>query len=267
MRLLTVPPRQGALWVRRGITVFARAPLAFASLLGIMLLGAMLLSLVPVLGVAAMLAAPPLVSLGFMIATREVLAGNRRPTPRVFIEPLRGERAKVVAMLKLCASYALLFALSVAIANWTSDGQLSALATAGNAKPEELEAIFERGGLLGSIVLCASLLTLLSLAFWYAPALVYWDGQGAGQSVFSSTLACWRSRGAFAVYGLAWIGLNLVISWTTAMIFLLFGSQALMGVALAPIALLLSTVFYTSLYFTFADTFAADDADQRLAGS
>ena len=46
----------------------------------------------------------------------------------------------------------------------------------------------------------------LSVPFWHAPALVYWQGQGVGQALFSSTLAVWRCKGAFLMYSLAWVG-------------------------------------------------------------
>ena len=42
--------------------------------------------------------------------------------------------------------------------------------------------------------------------------------------------------------------------------FALLGLMQVMAVALVPISLMLSTIFYVSLYFTFADCFV-DDAD------
>ena len=262
MRLLDVPARQGTLWVRRGVSTFLRAPVAFALLLGVVVLAAIVLSLLPVAGVLLMLAAQPLVSLGFMVATREVLDGHARPTPRVFIEPLRGGRAR--ALLQLGGAYAALVLLILVLANAVSSGQLADLGTLlGNpgTDPAAVEAAFEQPGVDVGLLLAGTLLTLVSLTFWHAPALVYWDGQGAGQALFSSTLACWRAKAAFTLYGLAWIGLSAVISWILLAIFALLGNPMLAAMAMVPVGLLLQTAFYVSLYFTFADSFIDTTGD------
>jgi len=100
---------------------------------------------------------------------------------------------------------------------------------------------------------------LLSVPFWHAPALVYWDGQRVAQSLFSSTLACWRNRGAFFVYGLAWAAFVMMFGTAASLVFTLIGSPELFAVAAVPISLIITTVFYASLYFTFADSFSASD--------
>ena len=56
------------------------------------------------------------------------------------------------------------------------------------------------------LLLRIGLAGLLSVPFWHAPALVYWGAQGWAKSLFFSTVAIWRNKGAFAVYGLGWIG-------------------------------------------------------------
>src|SRR5262249_50984768 len=96
MRFRRVPARQGARWVREGLRIFMRRPLAFCVLFLIYLLAGSML----------MLAVAPLASLGFMIATRQALAG-RLPTPGVFIEPLRLSSAQRWAQVKLGLGYAI----------------------------------------------------------------------------------------------------------------------------------------------------------------
>ena len=46
-----------------------------------------------------------------------------------------------------------------------------------------------------------------------------------------------------------------------SLLFAAIGSPQLFAVAGAPISLFITTVFYTSLYFTFADCFDADEPD------
>ena len=52
---------------------------------------------------------------------------------------------------------------------------------------------------------------MLAVPFWHAPALVYWDHHGCAKALFSSTLACWRNRGAFTVYSLVWFVLIVFV--------------------------------------------------------
>ena len=72
------------------------------------------------------------------------------------------------------------------------------------ARQKELDALLGDAGLLQGVLLRLGGTALLSIPFWHAPALVWWQGQGVAQSLFSSTVACWRNRTAFLVYGLMW---------------------------------------------------------------
>jgi hypothetical protein len=83
---------------------------------------------------------------------------------------------------------------------------------------------------------------------------VHWGGQSAGQALFSSTLAVWRSKGAFLVYGLCWIGLSLAAAVLMTAVAQLGARPLATAMALAG-GLLFSTVFYVSLLFTFNDSF------------
>ena len=106
MRLQTVPARQGIVWVRQGFRAFFRQPLAFAGLFATFLFAAFACALVPEIGTFIAVGLLPLVSVGFMLATRIALAGAY-PTPRVFIEPLRASRKQMIAIIQLGVFYAL----------------------------------------------------------------------------------------------------------------------------------------------------------------
>jgi hypothetical protein len=97
-------------------------------------------------------------------------------------------------------------------------------------------------------------MSALSVPYWHATALVHWGGQTAGQAVFSSTLALWRNKGAFAVYCVGWLGLSLVTSVLASLVIASIGFP--LG-ALPVLGLLLacSALFYVSLLFVFNDSF------------
>ena len=119
---------------------------------------------------------------------------------------------------------------------------------------ESGEAI-DSSGAETSLLLRLVLALPLSIAFWHAPALVHWFGVSAGKSVFFSLVACWRNRGAFVVYGLTWAGVIALFGIMSTLVFSLLSAPQLASLAAFPAALMFSTVFYVSLYFTFADCF------------
>lgn len=269
MRLRSVAPGQGIVWVRDGFRAFFRQPFAFAALFASFLFAAFACALLPVVGPFVAVALLPLATAGFMIATRAALAGAM-PTPRVFAEPLRGARSRTLAMLKLGLAYALATLAIMWLSDLVDGGAFESLMDSLPAGQSSPEAAAVRVGTdpraeLG-LVLRFGLAALLSIPFWHAPALVHWDGQGWAQALFSSTLACWRNKGAFAVYGLAWLGVIMALGFVANLIAALFGAAQVVALALLPMSLLLSTVFYASLYFTFADSFSdGAEADAAFA--
>jgi uncharacterized membrane protein len=88
---------------------------------------------------------------------------------------------------------------------------------------------------------------------------VWWGQQGAAQALFSSTLAIWRSKGAFAAYVAAWILLLAVTGLGMGLLLQALGLASLIGALAMPLGLTLSVVFYASLYFMFVQTFGAGD--------
>jgi hypothetical protein len=114
-----------------------------------------------------------------------------------------------------------------------------------------------------SSILRLMLLALLSVPFWHAPAIVYWGRQGWAKSLFFSTMAVWRNRGAFAVYGLGWIGLSLVFAMLFSLLAALLGmpqQPSLVAVLVFVSAIsLYFTLMYTSLWYTVIGCFAIDE--------
>ncbi len=257
MRLQTVAARQGVVWVNQGFRAFFDRPLAFAMLFATFMFSVFLLALVPLFGALILLALLPLVSLGFMIATRVSLAGGM-PTARVFVEPLRTSRAQRNAMIQLGVVYALATFAVMWLSDFVDGGAFEALMDsmpAGQNSPDAVATKLAAPGLGLGLVLRFGLAALLAVPFWHAPALVHWDSHGAAKALFSSTLACWRNRGAFAIYSLVWLALIVAFGMIGSLIFALLGQAQLFAAAAVPLSLGFTTVFYVSLYFTFADCF------------
>ena len=259
LKLKTVPARQGSLWVRQGFRVFFKRPMVFAALFAVFMFMVFLLALLPVVGSLLLLALLPLVTLVFMLATQLALRGQL-PTPSAQVQPLRMDKPRRIALLKLGAIYAVatfaILALSDLIDGGAFDALMDAL-PAVQSKPEIVNAKLADPRLGLGLLLRTGLAGLLSVPFWHAPALVYWGGQGCAQSLFSSTLACWRNKGAFTVYSLTWLAAVMLFATLGSMVFGVLGQLPLFALAATPFSLMLTTVFYASLYFTFADCFEA----------
>ena len=263
MRLKSAPARQGALWVRQGLRAFFTRPMAYTTLFAAFMFIVFVLALVPLIGPVLGVMLLPLVTLAFMLATRVVVTGGL-PTPTVFIEPLKADRPRVISLIWLGALYAGATFATLWISGIVDGGALAALMDAmpgAQTSPDAMAAKLDAPGLFAGLLLRFGLTGLLSVPFWHAPALVYWDGQRCAQALFSSTLACWRNRGAFVVYSLTWFALVMGFGVIASGVFALLGSPQLFAVAAVPISLMITTVFYASLYFTFADSFIANDAE------
>ena len=263
MKLQLVAARQGAQWVRRGFGVFFQRPLAFAALFtGFMFFGLLAL-LVPRVGSLLLLAAMPLVSLGFMIATQRALQG-RMPGPAVFAEPLRVNRQQRIALFQMGLAYAASTVLIMELSDWADGGKFEALQEAigsGKDNAGTIAALIGDAQLQFGLVLRFGLAALLSLPFWHAPALVHWGHHGVRKALFFSSVACWRNMRAFTVYGLAWGGVILLFGAFANVMAALLQQPQLIALAAVPAGLMISTVFYVSLFFSFADCFAPEASE------
>jgi hypothetical protein len=97
-------------------------------------------------------------------------------------------------------------------------------------------------------------ITLVSIPLWYVPALVQWGGQGVAQAMFSSVVALWRTKAAFAVFLLGWFVVVLVFDALVQVLAAAFGIEAVSLAALTG-QMVLSVVYFLSLWFGFVDTF------------
>lgn len=260
MKLQQVPARRGAAWVRQGFRVFALRPVAFSLLLATFLFSMVLMLAVPLLGPLLLMASLPLVSLVFMLAAQVALRGQT-PTPALFAVPFRVGRARTLALLKLGAMYALGSVAIVVVSHWFDGGrfaQLQEMIRPGStATPEQVNALFDDPTLQAGMFLRLGLAGLLSLPFWHAPALVHWAGHSAAKSIFFSTVAVWRNKGAFVVYALTCAGVLLGFGMAASLLLAAIGQPQWAGLIVMPAGLLFATVFYASLFFTFVDSFEA----------
>lgn len=248
--------------MRDGFRLFGRHPLPFSLLFVVFLAAAVLASALPLFGGFLMLGAVPLLSLGFMVSTEAALHG--KPVhPGQFVTPLTADPGRRRSLLLLCATFGALTLASLVWAEHADGGTFVKLQRllAEEAAAAEIQAVIDDPQFFQGLWVRALSTTLLSAAFWHAPALVHWGGQGPAQALFSSALALWRTKAALLVYLLAWCGIVALFGLISAGVFRLLGLRQLVGLVALPAGLIFSTIFYVSLYFVFADSFGEHPED------
>lgn len=264
MKLNIVPARVGLTWVKLGIKTFFQQPLALSGLFFMFMAMLSIATLVPFLGAALALALLPAATLGLMAATQEATKG-KFPMPTILISAFRAGRQQLRAMAVLGALYAVGFLLLMGVSTLVDGGDFAKLYLLGGKMTEEM--------VLQSDFQAAMWVTLLlymplSLLFWHAPALVHWHGVPPVKSLFFSLLACTRNWRAMTIYGLAWMGVFSGSVVVVTLVAVLLGNPTFAALAMFPVALLIMAMFFTSLYFTFRDSFEIPlqpDVDTELA--
>ncbi|OGB46998.1 MAG: hypothetical protein A3F76_12455 [Burkholderiales bacterium RIFCSPLOWO2_12_FULL_65_40] len=260
MKLRIVPPRTGITWVRSGIFVFRRQPLAMAALFFMTMAAMSLVSVLPLIGPALALMLLPSATLAMMVASAEAVQG-RFPTPAVLLVAFRTGRQRLNHMLQLGALYAVGFLGVIALSVLFDGGQFAQVYLGGAPLTQET---VENSDFQLAMWVAMVLYLPLSLLFWHAPGLVHWHGVPPVKSLFFSIVACARNFGAFLVYGLGWL---VVFAIGGVLVSLLSGLLAVVGVLppgnapaamggiMVGLAMIMATMMFSSIVFTFRDCF------------
>jgi hypothetical protein len=255
MKLNIVPARTGITWFREGLRTFWRQPLALAGLFFMFISIMSLASLLPYLGTVLALALLPAATLGLMAATREAAQG-KFPMPAILVSAFRAGRQRARAMLVLGGLYAAGFLLVMGVSALADGGAFARLYLVGGSVTPEMvqEPTFQ-----AAMWLAMALYLPLSMMFWHAPALVHWHDVPPAKSLFFSLVACTRNFGALTLYTLAWMALFIGVGLALMLVGGVLGRPDLIGALIFPTAMLLAAMFFSSIWFTFRDSFVADD--------
>ena len=188
-----------------------------------------------------------------MIATHRVVSG-RTAMPGSIAELAAAGRARLVALAKLGIAYAAATFVLFWIAGVLDGGAVTAfLESIADERGDAAATRIADPRLQLGIVLRLGFAAALSIPFWHAPALVHWGSHGWAKSLFFSSVAVWRNKAAFTVYGVAWIAVWMLLLPVVSIAVAVLGPARFAIVANC-------TLFYASLWFTFADCFSSDDA-------
>ena len=223
-------------------------------------LGMSLIGSIPIVGAVVGIALVPILSVSFYNIARDA----ERGLPITPAHLLSGFRENRPALLNLGGIY-LLMMLAVFGFSWLADGgELAQFFIAGR-RPEV-------DSLNGAVIAMLAYLPVV-LAFWFAPALVAWQGMNAPQALFYSFFAALRNWRAMLLYALAIVAIivaTTLVMWTLVLVLaptMLQGAAtppgrgsgpgAFLMFVLLPVILAGLAILFASFYASYRDVFSA----------
>ena len=290
----TLPAQDGWLWVLHGFSLFRLYPAFWLLLLLFYWTMLLLVGSVPMAGMIVLILTVPGLAAGYMAAC-QAAQQKTPPLPSHLFLPLRhNQRQQLMlgVMYLVCMLVLMLIsqviggevllrlappaematgapggvpggattgATTGAASEATTEATIGIPPITPKAQPKKLPPgmAFElRSGGLVALLLYAPVM----LAFWFAPALCYWHGMGAGKALFFSFFAAWRNTGAFLVYGLGWLVFMLLLPMIAGAV---LGavlprspqSALLVAALLVPYMLIVVCAIILSFYSSFTAVF------------
>ncbi len=258
----------GLHWMREGLLLLRRQPLALTGCLLMLFLAFMLLVLLPVVGAGLVALLVPAGGAGLMVCIQAVQHGHW-PQPALLLAPLRKSRPQQRALLRLGLAAVLAALALAALAQWMDDGELARLAQThgGHFTPELIK---EPGFLEASrramhrTVLLGALWLPVQVLLWHAASLVHWHGTPAGRALFFSALALARNAAAYAGWLLGWAGVTLLTSLVLSVLALLPVVGGMATLAALPAGVCLGAAVAASIWSAFVGSFSPAPPSPKL---
>jgi len=243
MQVRTLPAAAGWAWLREGLAILRRQGFAFTALIILYSMALMVVASIPVIGLPLAAVLVPFGTLGVTAAGRDA-ERNVMPLPSLLIDGFKGPQRN--ALLTLGAVHAgLILAMVVVTSLFARDNLANWKIVEGEVDPASVAANVPWDAITVAMLIYLPIL----MVTWFAPQLVGWHRMPVGKAMFYSLFACWRNRWPFLVLGLAFIALVLSVSWLATMLMSVMGVSAQLGsMLLAPIALALTSVAYSTQY-------------------
>ena len=245
-----LPAATGWLWIKQGFALFRKQPAELSTLFLSYMFLMMIITIIPLLGQLLPLVLVPVFSMAFMQACVQVEKGQR-VYPNLLLTGFRSPAFRTLVMLGLLYVLAAIAAIG---ASALMDGGLFWNVMTGSGKVDA-KAV-QGSGITLAMLVAALLYTPAAMAFWFAAPLIAWQGMGLGKALFYSFYAVKRAGRAFALYGLGWAAIGVVLPLLlSTLLGQLTGSPVLMMMVLLPLSIVLTVVMYCSFYPTYTTLF------------
>ncbi len=234
-----LPPSEGVFWVKAALRFFRTEPVRWLGITAAFFILMQLFGLIPA-GVIVAFLLKPVLTVGFLAAAWHQERAVRPQITHLFF----GFKSNWKALLPLGVVYLLGLAIAVTLATAVSGVALDQLVTSPDMKvtPEMLAKL--RIAMLWAILFMLP----VTLALWFAPALIVFDDVSFVTALKLSLAACARSLGAIVVYAIALFGLATALSFAVLLLQAIsptFGRVALFMLVL-PVTALVFIADYVS---------------------
>jgi len=247
-----VPGSRGWRWLADGWKLFRAAPLSWIALVFGYWMLMTVVSIVPLVGVVAVLVLVPGFSVAFMAASR--VSEHREPVQLSLL--FAGFRENLRGQLILGGVYLAGIVLLLAASTLADDGALARWMVTG-ARPGT--QVVQSDAFLYSLMIAATLYTPVMMLFWFAPTLVAWHSMPVGKALFFSLFACMMNWRAFTVYSVASALVLLVAPFIVLFVLMIVSGGTLRPAAMAvlfPFVLSMMPTLFASFYASYRDIFA-----------
>jgi hypothetical protein len=247
-----VPGPRGWRWLTEGWKLFRSAPLSWLALVFGYWMLMTVVSILPLIGVVAVLVLVPGFSIAFMAASREAEQGRPVQLSLLFA----GFRQNLRGQLVLGGVYFASIALLLSVSMLADDGALARWMVTG-ARPGT--QVVQSDAFLSSLMVAATIYIPIMMLFWFAPTLVAWHGMPVGKALFFSLFACLMNWRAFTVYSIGCALVLLVAPFIVLFVLMLASGGTLRPAAMAvlfPFVLSMMPTLFASFYASYRDIFA-----------
>lgn len=252
MQAQLVSPSRGWRWLADGWKIFRSAPVMWLALVFGYWMLMTAVSIVPFIGVVAVLILVPGFSVAFMAASR--VSEHGQPIQMALL--FAGFRENAGAQLGLGAVYLVAIAILLSATTLADDGTLARWMLTGARPTAE---VLQSDGFLAALMIAATLYAPVMMLFWFAPTLVAWHSMPVTKALFFSLFACLMNWRAFMVYGVASAFVLFVAPFIALFVLMLLSGGALRPAAMAilfPFVLALMPALFASFYASYRDIFS-----------
>lgn len=197
-------------WLGDGWRLFSMAPGVWIATAIVLIVIQVLLGMVPGIGQIASVLLTPVFAAGLMQCSRSVAEGTTLQFDEMFAGFRRNTSNLVLAGLLMLAGFALISIVAFALLGAVGGAPLL------NAIQSGTFSSIEVGTAIGAVLLAMLVWLLLSLpltmAIWFAPALVFFDGMAPFNALKSSFRACLHNWLTLSIYGLVLMVLAFIAS-------------------------------------------------------
>lgn len=240
----TVEVAQGWRWISAGFRLYGRSALIWITFFMIYLVLELVLAFfVPVVGAIASALLDPILIAGFMAGCRAIELDEELEIAHLFAG-FSGRARQLAAVGGYYLSgklFIVMLAMGVTalVFGPIPELDLAKLEAADATQLPDLKPFL----FMGTVIM--ALLVPLLMAYWFAPALVLFDGLAAWPAMRLSFAACLRNVWPFTLYGVA------------GMVLFVLGSIPL-GLGLLAV---IPVLFATSVYAAYRDIFVSESAE------